>query len=642
MDMEPSETQMERPVPDDLVGEVRDARAELGLGRVTVAVPYAIPEKSAEALLALQEVAGIVLANENSALALRFPKRVGWLQTGGRLLRGQRQWHLPEKTAPTLLFFGTRSRISFFMGLAALRHGVFWVVLKTLVGWARRPIPILVGQRLMLAAVNNTIGLFRHVLLYTTILRRIAHVAARVPIISWVASLASGWLGSRTGKKFNKIVSSSTEDGTATGDIESSFVPSRIVLVNSALAWGGAERQLVNTAVGLTGEGLSDVGVLCEWGDEVPDHDFFRWRLEEASINVSKLPNESRKFFQDNRIWRLDEFLRPFQWWAPGLADGIGYYALEFLGQRPEIVHAWQDSTCIKAGIAAAFVGVPKIVLSTRNLAPYRFNYHLPYMRSGYRALLSLPNVTILNNSAAGAADYAAWLGVPVERIRVIHNGSDFTGLGLTPREISDFRRRHGIPDGSRIVGSVFRFYNEKDPLLWVHTAAHVARSRPGVVFLLVGTGPMQAKLMKLADKLGVADRLFLPGTEKNIAPAYGAMDVLLLTSRLEGLPNVVIEAQALGVPVVATDAGGTRDAVLDGETGVIVKSRDPAYLAERVLHILDDPDWAAKARQRGPAFVRERFGIGRMIEETLDVYGIEAPGRQVPARPGPGHTPDG
>ena len=147
---------------------------------------------------------------------------------------------------------------------------------------------------------------------------------------------------------------------------------------------------------------------------------------------------------------------------------------------------------------------------------------------------------------------------------------------------------------------------------------------------------------MKLADRLGIANRLFLPGTEKNIAPAYAVMDVLLLTSRFEGLPNVVIEAQALGVPVGATDAGGTRDAVLDGETGWIEAKRNPSRLAARVLHILDDPDWAAKARQRGPAFVRERFGIGRMIDETLDAYGIEAPGRRAPDRPGPGQTPDG
>ena len=170
-----------------------------------------------------------------------------------------------------------------------------------------------------------------------------------------------------------------------------------------------------------------------------------------------------------------------------------------------------------------------------------------------------------------------------------------------------------------------------------MRTAAGIARARPDVIFLVIGTGHMQSAMLEFAAELGIADRLFLPGTEKNIAPAYAAMDVFLLTSRFEGLPNVLIEAQALGVPVVTTDAGGCREAVLEGQTGVIVKSRDSAKLAERVLFVLDDPDWAAKARQRGPVFVRERFGLKRMIEETLDVYGMEASDRRAPAPSGPG-----
>ncbi len=83
-------------------------------------------------------------------------------------------------------------------------------------------------------------------------------------------------------------------------------------------------------------------------------------------------------------------------------------------------------------------------------------------------------------------------------------------------------------------------------------------------------------------------------------------------------------------------------EARVDIDVSSIEPESGYAYLAERVLHILDDPEWAAKARQRGPAFVSERFGIRRMIEETLDVYGMEAPGRRVPARPGPGQIPDG
>src|SRR5262249_16369307 len=105
--------------------------------------------------------------------------------------------------------------------------------------------------------------------------------------------------------------------------------------------------------------------------------------------------------------------------------------------------------------------------------------------------------------------------------------------------------------------------------------------------------------------------------------PARGIslFDVFLLTSQFEGTPNVVIEASLLGVPVVATDAGGTREAVCEGTTGFLVQQPGPTAVAERVLAIPDDPAWPARARRQGPAFIESRFGLERMLDETLALY---------------------
>jgi glycosyltransferase involved in cell wall biosynthesis len=105
----------------------------------------------------------------------------------------------------------------------------------------------------------------------------------------------------------------------------------------------------------------------------------------------------------------------------------------------------------------------------------------------------------------------------------------------------------------------------------------------------------------------------------------YALLDVLLLTSTMEGTPNVLIEAQATGRPVVATDVGGTREAVKDGVTGILVRERSAGKLADAVLRILEDPSWPARARVSGPAWVSERFGLDRMIEETLAAYAMPA-----------------
>ena len=100
-------------------------------------------------------------------------------------------------------------------------------------------------------------------------------------------------------------------------------------------------------------------------------------------------------------------------------------------------------------------------------------------------------------------------------------------------------------------------------------------------------------------------------------------MDVLLLCSFKEGTPNVVLEAQWVGTPVVATDAGGTREAVDEGRSGFIVDEPDAARIADQVLAVLSSPDRLSTARTAGPAFVEARFGMQRMIKETLAAYGL-------------------
>jgi glycosyltransferase involved in cell wall biosynthesis len=273
-------------------------------------------------------------------------------------------------------------------------------------------------------------------------------------------------------------------------------------------------------------------------------------------------------------------------------------------------------------GIAAVLVGVPRIVLSTRNLAPHRFPYWMPYMWAAYRALLECDNVVLINNSVAGARDYARWIGVPPERVQVVLNGFSAARFKRSsPQEVAAYRRKIGIPDGMRVVGSVFRFYAEKDPMLWMRAASKIARAHPDVVFLVLGTGPMQATMLRQMRRLGLEGRLWLPGTDKNPARMLSALDVFMLTSKMEGTPNVIIEAQMLGVPVVCTDAGGSAECVEDGVTGWVVRNRNAALLARRVSEILGDDAWREHAISHAPRFAGERFALQRMLNETFELY---------------------
>jgi glycosyltransferase involved in cell wall biosynthesis len=233
-----------------------------------------------------------------------------------------------------------------------------------------------------------------------------------------------------------------------------------------------------------------------------------------------------------------------------------------------------------------------------------------------------------LNNSEAGAADYQRWLGIGPINFRVVRNAFD-TDLLPSAEAIDDcrkdYRSRLGIPDDGLVVGVVMRISDEKQPLLWLEIAARVRAALGNVHFLVVGDGPMRQTMEARALDI-LRGRVHFLGHQKQVMAAMAAMDLFLLTSRVEGLPNVLIEAQAIGVPVVTLDVGGAREAISAPLTGRLVGSSAPDLVADAVVASLQDQRWREMAARIGPLFVRERFGSERMILETMDAYGIATP----------------
>jgi glycosyltransferase involved in cell wall biosynthesis len=112
-----------------------------------------------------------------------------------------------------------------------------------------------------------------------------------------------------------------------------------------------------------------------------------------------------------------------------------------------------------------------------------------------------------------------------------------------------------------------------------------------------------------------------ITGMRKAIGTALSALSVLLLTSRQEGLPNVLIEAQALGVPVVSADVGGATETFLEGITGLGVRGNRAVDYATAITRLLDDSDAPVRAKQYGPKLVRERFSVDDVVDKMLALY---------------------
>lgn len=402
-------------------------------------------------------------------------------------------------------------------------------------------------------------------------------------------------------------------------------VPRRIVAVTASLAGGGAERQLVTMLRGLSDQQLGlDLALFCISLARRTKRDFFLPMLSGLPVEIVT-PDDSaaESYFRQPAVLPYVRLVRAF---PPEMATAIAFWLAEFRHRRPEVVHAWQDSTCLTAVVAALLAGVPRIVLAARSVRPDNPRRRLKrFMREGYRAVLGHSAVFLTNNSRAGANDYAEWLEIDPSDVEVVYNGIDFERMAdsVDPIHVDQLRHTLGVPQEAPLVGSAFRMSEEKRPLMWVEVAAEVARQAPEAHFVVFGDGPMRSAMSDLATRLGIGDRLHLPGPDDNIASCYKAMDVVLLTSRHEGLPNVLLEAQSLGVPVVAPDVGGVSETILPGITGWAVPDATAASLAERVLHCLIDAAWTARAQQEAPSFVRDRFGVASMLRRTLDIYGM-------------------
>jgi glycosyltransferase involved in cell wall biosynthesis len=161
-------------------------------------------------------------------------------------------------------------------------------------------------------------------------------------------------------------------------------------------------------------------------------------------------------------------------------------------------------------------------------------------------------------------------------------------------------------------------FNRFKDYVTFIQMARQMSVRRKNVVFVLVGDGETLEASRKAAA--GFEAVRFL-GRQKNIEAIVATFDVGVLCTFGEGFSNSIMEYMALGLPVVATEGGGTRELIVDGETGFLVAPSDPEALAERIGQLLDNPAVARRMGEAGKARLRRDFSISRMIDETIRLY---------------------
>lgn len=213
--------------------------------------------------------------------------------------------------------------------------------------------------------------------------------------------------------------------------------------------------------------------------------------------------------------------------------------------------------------------------------------------------------------------------GVQAEKIRMIHNGIDTDAWSPLQRS-GAFREELGLTGAFPVIGYVGRINAEKDLETWLHAAAVVARKFPEARFVIVGDGRdglTGAGLQRLAAELGISQQVLFPGYRSDLQSVYSAFDVFMLSSRREGLPNSLLEAMAMGLPVVTTDVAGAKELVADGETGFVLPQGDAPGLGRALLTLVEDNRLHLRMGKEGRNRVEREFSFVNRMQLIEDFY---------------------
>jgi glycosyltransferase involved in cell wall biosynthesis len=358
-------------------------------------------------------------------------------------------------------------------------------------------------------------------------------------------------------------------------------MPVTLTFITYHLNVGGAERQLYYLVRELDKTKYS-IYLITLWPGDIMQRQF-----EAAGATV--VPIHKTWKFDLTLFFRLTKFIRRV---------------------RPDVVHCQLYTANIWGRIAAVLAGCKKIIVSERNCDElWKTRIHF-----GVERMLNRYATTFLGNSQRVCSYSEEKLHLPKGTYRLMYNGVDTTEF--RPREATIL-----APDTGPVIGTVANLHPRKDLGSFLRMAARLLERFPNARFRVIGSGPEQDTLIQLARKLRIEERVDFTWASDNVREIYHSFDVFVLSSIHEGFANVIIEAMASGLPVVATDVGGAREAIEEGQTGFVVPPRHPEILAERVGRILADPLLRAKMGRAGRNRAVQQFSLRAMVRRYENLY---------------------
>jgi glycosyltransferase involved in cell wall biosynthesis len=281
---------------------------------------------------------------------------------------------------------------------------------------------------------------------------------------------------------------------------------------------------------------------------------------------------------------------------------------------RPDILHTYLLHANVLGRVVGRLAGVPTIIGSETTIGQAK-----RFGKLATKLTNPLTNAVTVNSEAGGAA-VTANLGVPLEKLEVVLPGLDVDAFGGLEKR-AEIRAALGVENSHHLVLYAGRFRSIKGVEYGIRAFARALAQQPDMHLALAGEGEQRGFLIELASHLGITEKVTFLGVRNDLADVMSAADSILMPSLAEGFPRVALEAMASSKPVIATRVGGTPEAIIHEETGILVDSKDIDAMAAAIVKLSSDPNLqtqlGAAARQR----VEQRHSITGFVARLDELY---------------------
>jgi len=355
---------------------------------------------------------------------------------------------------------------------------------------------------------------------------------------------------------------------------------------------GGSERQMIQMTKLLHESGAYDVHVATLGIQGV-----LRSEMERLGLPINEFPLTS--FYDANMVRQTRRF--------------VSYLKKHQI----KIVHSHDFYSNVFGITGSVLAGTPGRIASKRETTGMRTPAQTIVERYAFR----LAHAVVAN--AVAVKEHLIKLGVSSNKIALIYNGIDLSRFNRNgqPGEVLQRLNLTGI-QGRPVITMVANFeHRVKDHPMLLRAAQRVKSEVPEAVFVIAGEGELRPEIEKLAAELGLRDTCLFIGRCASVPDLLAASDICVLSSQAEGFSNAILEYMAAGRPVVATDVGGASEAIIEGETGHLIKAGDDRAMAEHLISLLKDPNRRRTLGLNGRRLVEQRFSCEARLANTSALY---------------------